>query len=301
MKKNIVVTGAAGFLGTYFIKCLDTKKFNIYAIDTKKQKFPKVTFLRYNIYNLNKFLNRLPTTIHYLFHFAAIKDVNIAENDYNKTYNNNTYYTLLLITKLKNRIKNLIFTSSCSIYGNNKIPLKEKYQPLPINFYGVSKLAAENYILTLSNIYDIKSIILRIFNIYGYWSKTDTYQGVIVRFLKQLKNNLPITIFGSGNQSRDFISIYDICKILKSFLNRFPSHNILNVGSGKDITVNNLAQLLGKLLHIKPRKHFKPLNKFEIYKSLADTKKLRTYIDHKITFTSLQTGLKTLIQESKFS
>ncbi len=300
MPKNIVITGAAGFLGTYFIKTLNLKKYNVYAIDKKKFAHKNVTCLQYNISNIDKFINKLPKTIDYLYHFAAIKDVNIAEKYYTRTYKNNAYYTLLLLTKLKERVKNIIFTSSCAIYGNNKIPTKEEYQPSPINFYGLSKISAENYILTFSKIYNIRALILRIFNMYGYWPYHNTYQGVIVKFLKQIKKNKIITIFGDGNQSRDFISVYDVCKILKTFLHKFPQHKILNIGTGKDITINSLANLLDKQLKRKSIKQWKPQNEFEIYKSWSDNKKLKNFLSNKFSFTPLQKGLQKLSQKLNY-
>lgn len=294
MPKTIVITGAAGFLGTYFIKSLNLKKYNVYAIDKKKFIHKNVTCLQFNISNIDKFIDKLPKTIDYLYHFAAIKDVTIAEKNYSKTYENNTYNTLLLITKLKDRVKNIIFTSSCAIYGNNKIPTKEEYQPYPINFYGVTKISAENYLLTFSKIYNIRTLILRIFNMYGYWQYHNTYQGVIVKFLNQIKKNKPITIFGDGNQSRDFIYVYDVCKILKKFLYKFPQHKILNIGTGKDITINNLAGLLDKKLERKSIKQFKPHSEFEIYKSLSDNKKLKDFLSNRFRFTPIQKGLQEL-------
>lgn len=302
MKKNIVVTGAGGFLGTYFLKILTKLKnnYNIYAIDKKRFNLPNIHCLWMDIADIDKLQNKLPEIIDYLFHFAAIKDVSVSEENYTKTYKNNTYYTLLLLTTLKDRIKRFIFTSSCAVYGNNRIPSKEEYLPLPVNFYGVSKLTGENYILTFSKIYKIKVLILRIFNMCGFWRYTDTYQGVVAKFFAQMKKGQPLTIYGDGNQSRDFIAVEDVCKILVSFLKKFPSYTILNIGTGKSVTINNLASRMEGLLFIKSKKQFKPQKKFEIYASLADNRKLIKYLPRNFTFTSLDEILSNYLECSKY-
>ncbi|MFN7182080.1 MAG: NAD-dependent epimerase/dehydratase family protein [Planctomycetota bacterium] len=295
MKKNIVVTGAAGFLGSYFIKMLNTKKYNVYAIDRKRFTFKGIIPIVTDIKNINNFQDKLPEKIDYLYHFAAIKDISVCEKNYEKTYFNNTYLTLKLLFELKHRIKTFIFTSSCAVYGENKVPTKEEYQPLPLSFYALSKLAAENYCLLFSRLWKINTIVLRLFNLYGKWYKKDVYQGVIIKFINRIEKGKAITIYGDGKQFRDFISVSDVCKILLIFLKKLPQQIILNIGTGKKIEIIKLCSLLQKVLNKKvERYHTKP-RQFEIYHSLADNKKLLKFLDNNFSFCSFESGISDLL------
>lgn len=293
-KKNIVITGAAGFLGSHFINKLNTKKYNVYGIDSNKFKFNGVIALVSDLKNINNLIHKLPSTIDYLYHFAAIKDISICEKDYDKTYFNNTYLTLNLIFQLRQRIKNLIFTSSCAVYGENTVPTKEEFPPYPLSFYAASKLSAENYCLLLSRVFNINTVILRLFNIYGKCKRRDLYQGVIIRFMNQIKRARPVTIYGDGKQFRDFISVDDVCKILLILLHKLPEGNIVNVGTGEKTCILELYHLLQKISGRKVGCHFAKHRKFEIYGSLADNKKLVNFLSDDFSFTNLKDGLRSI-------
>ncbi len=296
MKKNIVITGAAGFLGSHFIETLNTKEYNIFAIDKKKFKFDKIISLVFDLKNIDNFINKLPSKIDYLYHFASVKDIAICENDYDRAYHNNTYLTLKLIFQLKHKVKNIIFTSTCAVYGENIVPTKEEIQAQPISFYATSKLSAENYCLVFSKIFNINTIILRLFNLYGKWNKEDSYQGVIIKFLNRIQQVKSITIYGDGKQYRDFINVSDVCKILSLFLHKLPHISVLNVGTSKKTTINELFQLTQKVLGKKVRCYYTKPKEFEICKSLANNKRLLSYIGNNFSFTNLEEGLQNIIK-----
>ena len=141
----------------------------------------------------------------------------------------------------KNDVKKLLVLSSAAVYGNNLILVKtfsENDITNPISPYGESKLSMEKSIEQVCHKSDIKVIVLRLFNVYGK-SQTEEYAGVITKFAEFIKNNNSLVIYGDGNQTRDFIAIDDVIKIINNIINsKFDkSFEIYNIGNGVSLSL----------------------------------------------------------------
>ena len=211
-KKNILITGGAGFIGfNLYLKLLKTN--NIYILDFEKKinqkPFKKnCKFIYGDIANKNIFKDLIKKKIifDYIFHLAAEPSTFISEIKPTKCFKTNVLGTLNLFEYCKMmKPKNIIFSSSMAVYGKNSKNNSERSVPKPISHYGLSKLNGEKILLNLKNI-GINVKIFRIFNAYGiYQDYNNPYQGMLSIYLSQIYRNSEVKVTGSLNRSRDFI------------------------------------------------------------------------------------------------
>ena len=171
----------------------------------------------------------------------------------------------------ENKIKEIIFASSASVYADSETTINENSQTNPQSPYGKSKLAAEKIIKKYSTEFEIDAICLRMFNVYGK-RQNIKYAGVISKFVSNILDGKPLEINGDGKQTRDFVSIYDIVDAFDCAIKNIKGKrgNVYNIGSGKSITVNDLAEILIKI----SKKEIKIIHKErtdEVRFSKADT------------------------------
>lgn len=254
-KKNILITGGAGFIGfNLYLKL--SKNNNIYILDFKKKidkkPFKKnCKFIFGDISNQNIFdeLIKKKIVFDYIYHLAAETSTFISEFKKNKCYKTNIMGALNLYNFCeKIKPQNLIFSSSMAVYGKNSYKKNEEFNCKPISHYGISKLASENIFLKLKNI-GVNVKVFRIFNAYGIFQDySNPYQGMLSIYLTQIVRNSKVRVTGSLNRSRDFIYIDDI---LNAFTNlqilQNKKFDIFNLGSGKETKVSKLIQKLFKI------------------------------------------------------
>ena len=164
-------------------------------------------------------------------------------------YNNvNVVGTLnLLEAAAAMKVKRFVFSSSSSVYGDAKSPTSETHPLNPISPYALSKLIGEQYCKLYSNIYDIDTVCLRYFNVYGDRMNNEGYKLVFPIFKEQMLNNKPLTINNDGKQRRDFIYVDDVVKanILAATDTDPLNGEVFNIGSGKNHSVNEIADMFG--------------------------------------------------------
>lgn len=177
----------------------------------------------------------------------------------------------MLVTKLgtvnileaarKNDVHRIIYSSSAAIYGTGvKLPIDEDHPTDPMIPYGVSKLSGEKYCCAYSDIYDLNCICLRYFNVYGpYQNPESVYSGVITKFVYLASMNKPVTVYGDGEQTRDFVHVTDVADANVLSM-KIKSCERLNIGSGVETSINDLARVIvkymkssSKIVHTSPR------------------------------------------------
>ncbi len=278
---KILITGGAGFIGSNLAAKLIKEGYKVFIIDNlssgKKENIPKeAIFYKADIRNLDKIL-QLFKGIDCVFHLAANPKVVYSVQNPIETHDINVNGTLnVLYASYKNKVKRLIFASSSAVYGNihrqkqtkrghnghiqtNKIvPLRENMNPNPISPYGLHKLIGEYYCKIFSYLYNLETVCLRYFNVYG--PKMDPegpYALVIGKFLKLSKENKPLTIYGDGKQTRDFIFVDDVvsANILAMKSKKVGRGEVINICSGKNYSINYIAKLIGgKKIYLQARK-----------------------------------------------
>jgi UDP-glucose 4-epimerase len=218
---EILVTGGAGFIGSHIVDRLLDEGFRVSVVDDlstgKKQNLVQhdgkqtFHFIEGDIrdYDLVK---KVVSGVDAVFHEAALVSVTssvenpLLANDINVTGTVN-----LLKACVDAHVKRFVFASSCAVYGDSEtLPNHENLMPMPLSPYAVSKLAAENYVKVFHDVYDLETVILRYFNVYGSRQVYGPYSGVISIFINRLLENNPPIIYGDGEQIRDFVNVHDV-------------------------------------------------------------------------------------------
>lgn len=300
MKKNkkIIITGGAGFIGSHMCDFLIKKKYNVTIIDNLsygKKKFinKKAKFIKGDIRNLN-FLIKHFKNVYAVFHFAAMSRSGPSDKEIDLCLNQNTMGTKNVLEACRiNKVKKLIYAGSSTYYGNTLGKQSENDKSDFINPYSISKYFGEQLCIFYNKKKFVNCNIVRYFNVYGTRQPlTGQYALVIGIFLNRRKKNQKLKIYGDGYQKRDFIHIDDVIRANYKVFKLGKSGEVYNVGFGKNITINYLAQLISKkIIHTKKRMG-------EARETLANIKKLK-----KLNWNpkiDIKAGIKLLLNEKDY-
>jgi len=257
-KTKVLVTGGAGFIGSHLVDALIERGFDVIVIDNlstgKKENLnPKAKFYKADIRDLEK-IKPLFKKVSYVFHLAAQPRIQPSIINPAESHSNNVVGTLnVLIAARDAKVKKFIYSASSSAYGDQeKLPLREDMSPRPKSPYSLFKLIGEQYCKLFTEIYDLPTVCLRYFNVYGPRQSCEgAYATVIGIFLRQAKAGEPLTIVGDGNQTRDFTNVMDVVKanILAMESSRVGQGEVINIGTGK-----NYRALYPEVQHFKVNK-----------------------------------------------
>ena len=295
-----VVTGGAGFVGNNIVRELIKNHHDVIVVDNlhsgKKSNLldisDRIKFFELDIRNYNK-LREICKKSDGIFHEAALTVVQesfVKKKEYEDVNINGTENILKIAKEFDIKV---VFASSSSVYGDSKIiPIKENGEKNPINPYGNTKLQAEILAKKYSEL-GVRVIGLRYFNIFGK-GQTISYAGVITKFLKNIKDNESLKIFGTGEQTRDFVHVSDIAIANLYAMNSESKFGFYNIGTGISTSINELAKIMitisKKNLEIN---HVKEL-KGDVKDSVANTSLAEAELKWKANI-ELNVGLKDLI------
>ena len=274
MKKNIVITGVAGLLGSRLADWIIENKpeFQVIGIDDlsggfKENVNPAVKFYAHDLVtgDINQIFR--DNKIDYVFHFAAYAAEGLSPFIRSFNYDNNLKATARLINEcIKHDVKRLIFTSSLAVYGHGFGGIfDEKQQQAPIDPYGVAKYACEMDIQIAGEQHGLDWCIIRPHNVYGIKQNIwDKYRNVLGIWMYQHLNGLDMTIFGDGEQTRAFSFIDDSLEPLwNAAIKPEASKEIINLGGIEEISIKKASNILreviggGNIIHLEPRHEVK--------------------------------------------
>jgi UDP-glucose 4-epimerase len=262
--KKVLVTGGAGFIGSYLCEKLASLGSYVVIFDNLssgkyenvegvlKKYSDKICLLKGDCTRSND-VEKAVSDVDIVFHLAANPEVRLELNDTENCFKQNIYATHVLLEALRQNcdVEKVVFTSSSTVYGNvNMFPTNEGYAPLkPISLYGASKLASEALISSYAYLYDFAALILRLANIIGPESK----HGVIPDFIKKLKENKKeLEILGDGMQRKSYLYIDDCANAILTVCEKSdPQVEILNIGSEDWITVLRIAEIVVEELGLR--------------------------------------------------
>ena len=261
---KLIITGGAGFIGSHLTEYLLKQGHSIVVIDNLstgrieniKHLKNKIKFVKADISKKGNW-ERLFKGVNTVIHLAALADIVPSIQNPEKYFASNVIGTKNVIENaLKYKIKKIIYSASSSCYGiPKKYPTDEKTKLDPKYPYALTKMIGEQILIHYGNLFGIKILSLRLFNVYGTKSRTSgTYGAMFGVFLKQKIKNYPLTVVGNGNQKRDFIYVSDVVRAFAKGLRYNCNEKILNIGTGKPISVNKIVSLLNsKKIHIPKR------------------------------------------------
>ena len=288
--KKIVVTGAAGFIGSNLVDELLNQGAQVIGIDNlfngrlenleTAREFENFEFHKSDIRDLN-FLMTIFKDTDIIYHEAAFTSVpqSVKMPDTCNEVNVNGVLNVLNAAR-KNDVDKVIFASSSSVYGDTPtLPKTEEMKRIPISPYGVAKLAGESYMQVYNDVYGLKTVSLRYFNVFGPRQRDSPYSGVIAIWLGNIVDDDNLIVFGDGKNSRDFTYIKDVVKANILAAKRDVEGEIINIGAGNPINLTDLANLM---LEISAKQHIEIVytepRPGDIIHSYADISKAKEFL-----------------------
>ena len=294
-----LVTGAAGFIGSNLVRVLLRHGWKVRGLDNLSTGYDEnleglqVSLIRADVRDAEA-VNSAVAGVDVIFHLAAnignIKSLNNPQED--SAINIIGSLNVLEAAKINN-VKRIVYSSSAAIFGELiRSPIDEDHPQNPDSPYGVSKLAAEKHMLCFAKLYGITAVCLRYFNVYGVHQRYDAYGNVIPIFAQRLVDATPLTIYGDGEQTRDFVNVEDVARA--NFLAATLAVNtaVYNIGSGTDITINRLVTLVQQCSGIRAvAVNYAPSRPAEVRYCRADITKVKRDLGYQPT-VGTEEGLK---------
>ncbi len=249
-----IVTGGAGFIGSHISEFLLKEGHAVKVLDNlltgKEENIPKdAEFHNVDLRDLDK-IKPLFEGVEGVFHCAALPRVSTSIENPIETHEHNVNATLnVLVAARDAKVKRVVYSASCSAYGDGlAMPLNEEMKAGPMSPYGVQKYVGEHYTRVFSLVYDMETVTIRYFNVYGpRMAEKGAYVAVMQVFVRQKNAGEPMTITGDGEQTRDFTYIDDVVQAnWKAMTSSKVGHGeTINIGNGDNRSINNIAEIFG--------------------------------------------------------
>ena len=252
---KVAVTGAAGFIGSHLTEILLSQGHTVVGIDNFEvgreknlSSSNKFLFFHIDISNQIDLLTQVFEDVEIVYHLAARADIVPSIELPQRYYEVNVTGTLNVCQAARAaKVRSIVYAASSSCYGiPDNFPTKENSEIRAQYPYALTKRLGEEIVLHWGKVYDIRSISLRFFNVYGTRARTSgTYGAVFGVFLAQKLAGMPYTVVGDGNQTRDFTYVTDVANAIITVGREGKDNNIYNIGSGKTVSINRIVGLLG--------------------------------------------------------
>jgi UDP-glucose 4-epimerase len=310
--KRYLVTGGCGFIGSHLVDALIAADHQVIILDDLstgkvENKHPEAELIVGDTRDYAAVEGAF-TNIDGCFHLAAVASVEKSNLDWANTHAVNITSTVNIFQAASRGNKTLpvVYTSSAAVYGDCIVtPIKETTEKQPLTAYGVDKYACDLHARVGWHVHGVPNIGMRPFNIYGpRQDPASPYSGVISIFFDRMRNRMPISIFGDGQQTRDFVFVGDAVKAFMAAmekLDREPTgHDVVNICTGRPTTIKDLAGIIGALVHYPMGYNYKPARKGDIRVSIGDTTHLIAQLNLTLDIT-LREGLLAMIEDAEKS
>ena len=288
---KVLVTGGAGFIGSNLVRALLADGHDVRALDNFS------TGNRANLLEVNddielvegdlrsyERVHNAVRGVEVVFHQGALPSVPRSVHDPLTTSAVNVESTLnVLLAARDEEVRRVVFASSSSVYGNSgTLPRQEGAAVDPIAPYAVAKLAAERYCVSFSRVYNIETVALRYFNVFGpRQDPRSQYAAVVPHFIQETSAGRPVPIYGDGMQSRDFTYVGNVMQAnLLAAVADGVNGEILNVAAGHPVSVNELADTIGAVLGRDVEKQYLPPRPGDVRDSWADLSRARELLGY---------------------
>ncbi|NWC84179.1 NAD-dependent epimerase/dehydratase family protein [Pseudomonas putida] len=304
----ILITGGAGFIGSHLVDALLADGYSVRVVDNfttgKRSNLPvsnpRLQVIEGDIADAS-LVAQAVSGCQAVVHLAAVASVQASVDDPARTHQSNFIGTLNICEAMRQaKVKRVLFASSAAIYGNNGegTAIPEDTPKSPLTPYASDKLASEYYLNFYHHQHGLSPVIYRFFNIYGpRQDPSSPYSGVISIFSNRAQNNLPITVFGDGEQTRDFVFVHDLIKLLKQGL-LLPTTSVqtVNVGLSQATSLNQILTAFSQALGTLPEVTYHAARTGDIRHSMANNQRLLKLFDLPEP-TTINTGIAQLLEQ----
>ena len=291
MSTRFLITGGAGFIGAHIVKRLVGEGAVVRVVDNLSTgQVARLETLRCSIEYVeadladNLVSDEVVKDVDYVLHQAAIPSVQRSVRDPIGTNRANVTATLNLLESCrKAKVRRFVYAASSSVYGDTEVlPKSEEMPPNPLSPYALQKLAGEHYCKLYYSLYGLETVCLRYFNVFGPGQDPHSeYSAVIPKFISKLLINELITVYGDGEQSRDFTYVENVVDAnLLALQATKACGKVLNVGCGERITLNTLIQLLEEIVGVKAKVSYSASKPGDVRHSLADINLARRLLEY---------------------
>lgn len=305
MATKYLVTGGAGFIGSNIVHSLVKKQAQVRVIDNLSTGDEKnldgikseIEFMEGDICN-PKTIKKATEGIDYVIHQAALPSVPRSIDDPIATHESNINGTLSILLAARDQgVKRVVFAGSSSAYGESaELPKKENMLPAPLSPYAATKLAGEFYCQTFSIVYGLETLTLRYFNVFGPRQNPESqYAAVIPKFITILMDDKSPTIYGDGEQTRDFTYVENVvsanilaCQVEKT------AGEVINIATSQRISLNQLYTYLTQIVKKDIPPKYAPARTGDVKHSLADITLAEKLLGYRPTI-DLKEGLEQTV------
>lgn len=297
-----IVTGGAGFIGSHIAETLAGTHDVVVIDNLSSGKLENLAGFSKNVRHIKGSITDLPllrdafTGADGIFHLGAIASVARSVDDPVATHETNLTGTLNVLLAARDcGVKKVVFSSSSAVYGDEPtLPKREKMSPFPLSPYAVSKLAGEYYCNVFFELFGLKTVSLRYFNVYGpRQDPLSEYAAVIPKFITRLLHHEAPLIFGDGNQTRDFVYVKDVVQA-NLLAMQSTKTGTFNIGSGKSLDLNTLARTLSEIMEIPLPPLYEKARSGDIRDSVSDITAAKKSLGYGAKY-SLEGGLEETI------
>ncbi|MDM8540844.1 SDR family oxidoreductase [Desulfococcaceae bacterium HSG9] len=306
--KKALVTGGAGFIGSHIVDELLDRGIKVAVIDNLStgnlqnlaHVQERISFFQGDIRD-HDILTKAVQGSDVIFHLAAVVSVTqTVEQPIDSAMVNDLGTLSILEVARQHDVKKVIISSSCAVYGDSpKLPKIETMIPLPLSPYAVQKLTGELNAKVYNDLYGLKTVCLRYFNVYGpRQDPSSPYSGVISIFMSKAASKDTPVIYGDGNQYRDFIFVKDVVRAnLLSAIDDKACGKVFNIGSAKNTTINQLWKMICTMTALKIKPEYRPERSGDIRESFADIKRAQSILGFLPEY-SFEKGLEITLQHA---
>jgi UDP-glucose 4-epimerase len=309
MTNHYLVTGGAGFIGSHLARRLVADGAAVRVVDNLSTgNLARLEDVNYSIEFIEGdladegFGDQVLQGIDYVFHQAAVPSVQRSVLDPLTTNRANVTATLNLLESCRRaRVRRFMYAASSSAYGDTEVlPKRETMAPNPLSPYALQKWVGEHYCKLYYDLYGLETVSLRYFNVFGPSQDPDSqYSAVIPKFIRAMLANEPVTVYGDGEQSRDFTYVDNVVEAnLLAMRANGAAGKVFNIGCGEQITLNRLIRVLEKILSTRAIVNYTDPKVGDVRHSVADVGLARRVLgyQHNISF---EMGLRKTVEWMK--
>jgi UDP-glucose 4-epimerase len=300
--RTVLVTGGAGFVGSHLVEalCADTEVRVLDDLSSgRAANVPEGVELYRGSVTDPSVLAAAMDGVDVVCHLAAQVSVPDSVADPRRAHRTNVTGTVAVLERARTADARVVYASSAAVYGQpTSLPVDETEPKAPTSPYGIGKLAADHYVRAYADLYDLPTVSLRYFNVYGPRQARSDYGAVVSTFVERARAGDSLVVHGEGDQTRDFVHVRDVVRATRLAARTDAVGEAFNVATGESVTIRELADLVRSLAPTSPSIAHAEAREGDVARSRADVSKAADRLDFEAA-VDLRDGLRALLESGR--